>query len=88
MALCSIFHRSSPRPVLGISWAALTPALRAVPDAGVVSHEMVENTAAGVSSVLRSALSGWVSSMWLVYGFIGFLLGTIINRKRRLETGT
>jgi hypothetical protein len=42
-------------------------------DAGVVSHEMVENTAAGVSSVLRSAflvgsvLCGWFMALLVSY---------------------
>ena len=56
-------------------------------DAGAVSHEIVENTAAGVSSALRSAFVIG-SVLWaMVYGFIGFLLGTIVDRKRRRETG-
>ena len=52
-------------------------------DAGAVSHAIVENTAAGASSALRSAfLVG--SILWaVVYGSIGFLVGGIIERKRR-----
>jgi len=56
-------------------------------DAGVASHAIVENTTAGASSALRSAfLVG--SLLWAaVYGFIGFLVGSIIDRKRRHAGG-
>ena len=52
-------------------------------DAGAVSHAIVEDTAAGVSSALRSAfLLG--SVLWAaIYGAIGFLVGSIIDWKRR-----
>jgi hypothetical protein len=52
-------------------------------DAGAVSHAIVENTPAGVSSALQSAfLLG--SVLWAtVYGSVGFLVGSIIDRKRR-----
>lgn len=57
-------------------------------DAGAVSHAIVENTGAGVLSALRSALLVG-SLLWaVVYGSIGFLFGTIINRRRRRDTGT
>jgi hypothetical protein len=52
-------------------------------DAGAVSHAIVENTAEGASSALRSVfLVG--SVFWAaLYGSIGFLVGSIIDWKRR-----
>jgi hypothetical protein len=52
-------------------------------DAGAVSHAIVESTAAGASFALRSTfLVG--SVLWAaVYGSIGFVVGSIIERKRR-----
>jgi len=51
--------------------------------AGSVSHSIVENTAVGASSSLRSAFIPGAALWALVYGFVGFVLGTLIERKRR-----
>jgi hypothetical protein len=68
--------------VLGFPGLLLLRHFAPLQDAGVVSHAIVENTAAGASSALRLVVRGGV--VWAsIYGALGFLLGAAIERRAR-----
>jgi len=50
-------------------------------NAGAVSHSIVVDTAVGASSVLRSTVVPGVVLWTCVYGFLGYLVGALIEKR-------